>query len=229
MQSLADRRIFFEAYAINVAGKSHEYTKLPLPSRELYETALNFAKSNKGSIGDHFARLSFLQQKTLGQTLFKIDSTNEHSPWEPQSVVVAFESQGSQLRRSVLGKIKTFFGSEKLDSRDSCVRITLMRSLKEADVIMEEKEMENMEEEGGEIATKSVGGHHGETAEHATEADRISEATAPESARTPNKEPLRLKDAVGRNFTFPFKYCATWGVSSIPYVTTLSVLFAICG
>ena len=50
-------------------------------------------------------------------------------------------------------------------------------------------------------------------------ADAAAEAATPSSPSPPSekkKEPIKFKDAVGRNFRFPFHLCNTWMVFISP-------------
>jgi hypothetical protein len=236
LQLLVEHKIFFEAYAIDVAGTAHEYAKLPLPLRELYEKGLEFARSNEKSISDHFAELPFSQQKVLEQTLLKIDpNSHNQSPWGPlgMSVVVALESHLHHPQKSALRRLKTFFGSKNPAFRGRCVRITLMRFLntEEEEKSTDEEEKKEQEEE---LAKKSVAEQLAEAAEAAARAKAMSDAAAASAApalapSTERKEPVQFKDAVGRKFSFPFEFCCTWEVCFTPCPTTINVIETIGG
>ena len=209
-----------------MAGTANEYAKLPLPLRELYEKALEFSRSNGKSISDRFAELPFSQQKILEQTLLKIDpSSQNQSPWGPlgMSVVVALESHVHHPKKSALRRFKTFFGLENSEIRGRCVRITLMRFL-------------NTKAQEDELAKKRVAEQIAEAAEAEAAAFReevqaaAAAAVAPALATpTERKEPVKFRDAVGRNFSFPFESCCTWEVCFTPYSTTVDIVETIRG
>jgi hypothetical protein len=237
LQFLVDHYIFFEAYAIDMAGTAHEYARLPVPLRELYEKALEFARSNEKSISDHFAELPFSQQKILEQTLRKIDPKfRNQPPWGPlgTSVVVALEWHiHHPPRKSALHRLKAFFGSENSKFRGSCMRITLLRLLQTEEEEEAKEEEEKKGQEEGQ-AEKSAAKQLAEAAEAAARVKAMSETAAATATPTlvpptERKEPVQFKDALGRKFSFPFEFCCTWKVCPTPCPTTVNVVETIGG
>lgn len=203
-----------------MAGTTHEYAKLPLPPGELYEKVLESARSNEKSISEHFAKLPFSQQKIVEQTLLKIDP-NSHSVSSSEplatSVVVTLESRGPNRQNSALRKLKTLFRSDKAEVRSNCLKITLMRMLVDSEE--EDPDLgEEKKEEEEEPANNRLGKHQADVRQVAARLNAISKAASAADASPSNpKKPIHLKDAVGRNFTFPFEFCCTWEVCYTPY------------
>ena len=229
METCLDNNILFEAYAINMDGTAHEYARLPLPLREVYEEALKFAESNNGSMSDHLATLPFLQQKTLERT---VEAINKDSHiWSfigltSMSVVVALRKHFHHRRESGLRRLKTFFSLKTPKLRGGWVRIILMRYFLDRK-LKEIEDTETTAEEGEgkkDLVQETVVDHLKETVELAANEKDLSKEAAAAAAlpmttppSTEQKAPVTFKDAVGRTFSFPFWSCHTWEVCLISY------------
>jgi ADP-ribose pyrophosphatase YjhB (NUDIX family) len=234
LELLLENKIFFEAYAINVSDATPEYTKLQIPYRQLYERALQFAKSSEKNIIDLLSELPFSQQKTLEKILLKIDPKFRNQSSGKQlgrPVVVSLESHYHNPPIKGLRKFKAFFSSQNSQTRGQCITITLLRLEvpKEDDEDDEDDEDEAIEEEKRQKALKLVEQEKEQAEKKAAEevAKRAAEADAKKKAKSDPaaaalatafspppapKSPIKFKDAVGRKFTFPFELCCTWGV-----------------